>query len=134
VEILNYVLHYLHVVCAAAWVGGLIYSEVIVWPALRQIGELPRVQGEMRQVRWRKITAIYVVGTIVTGIARGLANGTMERLYTPYGVHFVLGALVGVWMVSWWVCFPPRTMKWQWRTFYTSFWVALAFMFGMRFA
>ncbi len=133
---LDFALHYLHVVCAACWVGGLIYTEIILWPALRNMGEIQRVQTELRQVRYRKIIAIYVVGTIVTGVARAVVNGTLtsERLYSTYGVHFICGALVGVWMLSWWLCFPPRTMKWSWRTFYASFWVVLAFMFGMRFA
>ena len=55
------------------------------------------------------------------------------RLRAP-GVGKGAGGLVGVWMMTWWLCFPSRDMKWGWRTFYSSFWVVLALMFGMRFA
>ena len=132
--VLNFVLHYAHVVCAAYWVGSLIYSEIIIWPIFQRLGDLPRLQAEVRHVRVRRIMAIFIVGTILTGVARAVASGSLDRLHTPYGVWLVCGALVGVWMVTWWLCFPPRTMKWQWRTFYASFWVVLALMFGMRFA
>jgi hypothetical protein len=132
--VLNYVLHYAHVVFAAFWVGSLLYTEIVLWPQLRQMGELARIQGQLRHISVRKVMATFIVGTVVTGIARGVANGALERLYSPYGVMFVGGGLVGVWMMTWWLCFPSRDMKWGWRTFYSSFWVVLALMVGMRFA
>ncbi|HEX3366088.1 hypothetical protein [Phenylobacterium sp.] len=130
----NYILQYAHVVCAAFWFGTVLYTELVLWPRLRRMGELERVQGELRNTEVRKIVGLFVVGTVVTGVARGVANGLLPRLYTPYGVCFVAGALVGIWMMTWWLCFPPRSMKLGWRTFYSSFWVVLALMFGMRFS
>jgi hypothetical protein len=131
---LNYGLHYLHIVCAAFWVGSLLYTEIVLWPQLRAMGDLERVQGKLRHISVRKIMAFFIVGTILTGVARGVTSGVLDRLYSLYGVLFIAGALVGVWMMTWWLCFPSRDMKWGWRTFYSSFWVVLALMIGMRFA
>jgi uncharacterized membrane protein len=131
--VLNYVLHYAHVLCVTFWVGSLLYSEIVLWPALVKTGTLPLVQGELRHIKNRRIVGFFIVGTIVSGLARAVANGSLERLYTPYGACLVAGALVGVWMMTWWLCFPPRSMKWAWRAFYASFWIVLALMFAMRF-
>ncbi|WP_395646304.1 hypothetical protein [Terricaulis sp.] len=131
---LSYVLQYLHIVCAAFWIGSLLYTELILWPRLRAIGELARIQTALRDVRMRKIMGVFIVGTIVTGFARGLTGGVLDRLFTPYGVLFIGGAIFAVFMMTWWLAFPPRSLKMGWRLFYASFWIVLAFMIGMRFA
>lgn len=131
---LNYVLHYLHIVCAAFWIGSLLYTELILWPRLRALGELEKLQTALREVRVRQAMGVFIVGTIVTGLARGVAAGVLDRLFTLYGVLFMSGALVGIFMMTWWINFPPRTLKLGWRAFYASFWIVLALMVGMRFA
>ncbi len=131
--LLNYALHYLHIVCAAFWLGAMLYTELVLWPRLRVVGQLEPIQAQLRDVKVRKWMAVFIVGTVVTGYLRGLANGAFDRLFTPYGVAFLLGAVIGTGMMVWWASFPPRTMKLGWRLFYSSFWLVMATMVAMRF-
>jgi putative copper export protein len=131
---INYILHYLHIVCAAFWLGSLLYTELILWPQLKALGELEKLQGALRRVRVRQMIGVFVVGTIVTGIARGIASGALDRLHSLYGILFMTSAVVGVFMMTWWISFPSRALRIGWRVFYASFWVVLALMVGMRFA
>ena len=129
-----FALHYLHIVCAAFWIGALMYTELVLWPRMRAVGQLEPVQSNLRAAGVRKWMAFFIVGTIATGYGRALAAGVFDRLFTPYGLYFLLGSLGGVWMMVWWASFPPRTMKIGWRLFYASFWPVLGFMVAMRFA
>lgn len=126
-------LQVLHLLFAIYWFGSLLYTEIILWPQLRKAGMLAEVQGKLRAPELRRIQAIPIVGTILTGYARGVAGGVFDRLHSPYGVLFVLAAIFGTAMIIWWLSFPPRTMKWSWRMFYSGFWVLFALMIGLRF-
>lgn len=132
--ILSFLFHCLHIVCATFWVGSLLYTELILWPRLRASGQLEQVQGELRQVAARKVMAIFIVGTIATGYLRAIFGGAFDRLFSLYGQFFVVGSLIGIAMMVWWACFPPRSMRLGWRSFYASFWLVLLAMVGMRFA
>lgn len=131
---LDVTLHTLHLVFAIFWFGSLLWTELILWPQMEKSGQLASVQGGLRSVTVRKLTAIAIVGTIATGYIRGVAGGVFDRVYTPYGAMFLVSAVVGVWMLSWWSTFPARSLKWGWRLYYSSFWVVFAMMVGMHFA
>lgn len=126
-------LQVLHLLFAIYWFGSLLYTEIILWPRLRAAGMLAEVQGQLRSPELRRFQAIPIVGTILSGYARGAVGGVFDRLYSPYGVLFVLAAIVGTAMIIWWLSFPPRTMKTGWRMFYSGFWVMFALMIGLRF-
>lgn len=130
---LTIALHILHLLFAIFWFGSLLYTELVLWPRLRSLGQLESVQGELRKVSVRKLMAISVVGTIVTGYARGVSGGVFERLFSPYGVMFVSSTIIGIGMMVWWASFPTRDRKLGWILFYSSFWVIFALMVGMRF-
>ncbi len=123
----------LHLVCAAVWFGSLIYTELILWPRMRRAGLITAVQGELRSVTGRLMMAGFIVGTIVLGFARGAAGGVFDRLATPYGIMFVLAAILGTSMLVWWASFPTRDRIWSWRLFYSGFWVLFGLMLGLRF-
>jgi len=131
--LLNVTLQSLHLLFAAFWLGSLLYTELILWPELRKMGQLAAVQGELRKVQIRRQIGIAIVGTIVTGFARGAAAGAFDRLFSPYGVMFLGAAVVGIATMVWWLSFPTRDRKIGWRLFYSSFVVLFALMIGMRF-
>ncbi|MCZ0953529.1 MAG: hypothetical protein F4053_14790 [Proteobacteria bacterium] len=131
---LDVTLHAIHLLFATFWFGSYMWSEAILWPQMQKAGHLEAVQGGLRSVTVRQITAIGIVGTILTGYVRGVAGGVFDRLYTPYGAMFLVSAVVGVWMIAWWSTFPARSLKWGWRAYYGGFWVLFAMMVGMRFA
>ena len=129
----NVTLQSLHMLFAAFWLGSLLYTELILWPQLRKIGQLQAIQGELRKVQIRRQIGIAIVGTIVTGFARGATAGVFTQLFSAYGVMFLSAALVGIATMVWWLSFPTRDRTIGWRLFYSSFVVLFALMIGMRF-
>jgi hypothetical protein len=127
-------LQVLHLLCSIFWFGALLWTELVLFPRMRATGQLEKVQGELRYGGGRKLMRIAIIGTIVFGFLRGVADGAMSRLVTPYGVMFVASAIVGTAMMVWWLHNPTRQLKVGWRLFYSGFWVLFALMIGMRFS
>src|SRR5689334_7019124 len=96
-------LQVLHLLFAIYWFGSLLYTEIILWPRLRMAGMLTEVQGQLRAPELRRIQAIPIVGTILTGYARGAVGGVFDRLYSVYGMLFIAAAVVGTAMIIWWL-------------------------------
>jgi hypothetical protein len=122
----------LHLLCAVFWFGSYLYTEIVLWPKLREADMLAPVQGTLRNVSTRRLNAIFIVGTIVTGYVLGILRGGAERLQSPLGVLFVLAAFTGFSMLVWWLIFPSRDRKLGWRLYYSGFWVIFALMIGLR--
>jgi putative copper export protein len=131
-DVLEYSFLFLHIVCASFWFGSYLWTEIVLWPRLRAEGELERIQPLLRNVRGRQLNAAFIFGTILSGYALGLVNGAFQALFSAYGIFFVLGAVTGISMLVWWASFPPRSMRWSWRTYYSGFWVVIALMVAMR--
>lgn len=123
----------IHLLFAIYWFGSLIYTEVVLWPQMRTAGILDKVQTPLRTPQLRRLYAIPIIGTVVTGYLRGVAGGVFDRIHETYGLFFIVAAMVGVSMIVWWSSFPPRTMKNAWRAFYSAFWVMFVLMLGLRF-
>lgn len=132
-SVLVIALQAIHLLFAIFWFGSLLYTELVLWPKMRGINLLAEVQAPLRNPSGRLLIAIPVVGTIVTGYARGAVDGVFDKLFTLYGLFFVIAAICGTSMIVWWASFPPRTMKTSWRMFYSGFWVLFALMLGLRF-
>lgn len=122
----------LHLLCAVFWFGSYLYTEIVLWPKLREAGMLAPVQGTLRNVSTRRLNAIFIVGTIVTGYVLGILRGAADRLQSPLGILFVLAAFTGFSMLVWWLIFPSRDRKIGWRLYYSGFWVIFALMIGLR--
>lgn len=128
---LSTVLQGLHLLCATLWLGSLLYTEWILWPHLRALG-LDDVRGKLRSVKMRRQMGVAVVGTLVTGYARGAADGVFDRLFTPYGALFLLAAIIVTTAVVWWLIFPTRDRKVGWRLYYASFALVFTLMIALR--
>ncbi len=122
----------LHLLCAIFWFGSLLYTEILLWPRLRAAGMLESVQDQLRNVASRKVMAVFVVGTIVTGFVLGILRGAADRLQSQFGVLFVLAAFTGISMLIWWLNFPSRDRRVGWRLYYSGFWVIFASMIALR--
>ena len=129
---LDVILQSLHMLFAAFWLGSLLYTELIVAGAGKSVS-CKLIQGELRKVQIRRQIGIAIVGTIVTGFARGATAGVFEQLFSTYSVMFLTAAVVGIATMVWWLSFPTRDRKIGWRLFYSSFVVLFALMIGMRF-
>lgn len=122
----------LHIVCASFWFGSYLWTEIVLWPRLRAEGELERIQPLLRNVRGRQLNAAFIFGTILTGYAVAVTTGALSALFSTFGILLVLGAVTGISMLVWWASFPPRSMKWSWRIYYSGFWLVIALMVAMR--
>jgi uncharacterized membrane protein required for colicin V production len=86
----------------------------------------------LRGVSSRRLSAIFIVGTIVTGYVLGILLGAADHLQSRLGILFVLAAFTGFSMLVWWLIFPSRDRKIGWRLYYSGFWVIFALMIGLR--
>jgi uncharacterized membrane protein len=121
----------LHLLCATLWLGSLVYTEWILWPHLRELG-LESLRAKLRSIRMRQKMGIAIVGTLVTGYARGAVDGVFDRLMTPYGVLFLVAAILVTASVVWWLMFPTRDRKLGWHLYYASFVPVFVLMIAMR--
>jgi hypothetical protein len=124
-------LQVLHVLFAVVWLGSLIDSELFLWPLLKRINAM-NVQDELRSPRERKRTGVIIVGTLITGYLRGAVDGVFDRLFSVYGVLYLLAAVVATTVVVWWLVKPTRDRTFGWRLYYPSFALIFALMVGMR--
>ena len=94
------VVRWLHLVSAAAWVGGSIFYLVVLRPALRRSPEGSRLINVAAAMEFRALvdTCVYVL--IATGVILTLHRLTPGVVGAPYVV--VLGAKIGlsVWMFA----------------------------------
>jgi hypothetical protein len=122
----------LHLLCAVFWLGSFLFTQIVLWPTLRETGILATVQGTLQNVSTRRLNAIFIVGTIVTGYVLGILRGAADRLHSTLGILFVLAAFTGFSMLVWWLSSPSGARKMGWRLYYNGFWVIFALMIGLR--
>lgn len=128
---LNTVLQALHLLCVTLWLGSLIYTEWVLWPQMRELG-YSSLRPKIRSVKMRRKMAIAIVGTLLTGYLRGWADGVFDRVFSTYGVLFLLSAIVVTASVVWWLHFPTRDRKIGWFLYYSSFVLVVPLMIAMR--
>ena len=92
------IVRWLHLVSAAAWVGGGIFYLIVLRPALRRRPEASRLAGTAAATEFRALvdTCVYVL--IATGVILTLHRLTPGVVGVPYVV--VLGAKIAlsIWM------------------------------------
>ena len=92
------IVRWLHLVSAAAWVGGSIFYLVVLRPALRRRPEASRLTGTAAATEFRALvdTCVYVL--IATGVILTLHRLTPGVVGVPYVA--VLGAKIAlsIWM------------------------------------
>ena len=92
------IVRWLHLVSAAAWVGGSIFYLIVLRPALRRRPEVSRLTSAAAATEFRALvdTCVYVL--IATGVILTLHRLTPGVVGVPYVV--VLGAKIAlsIWM------------------------------------
>ena len=92
------IVRWLHLVSAAAWVGGSIFYLIVLRPALRRRPEATRLTGAAAATEFRALvdTCVYVL--IATGVIMTLHRLTPGVVGVPYVA--VLGAKIAlsIWM------------------------------------
>lgn len=94
---LNEVFHTLHVVLAGAWLGGVVFTTMVVSPALKAMkwGEAERVK--VRSVigrRYALVGGVNLLLLLVFALLDGLTAGFGVLLYAEYALLLALFGLV----------------------------------------
>ncbi len=93
------VVHTLHVLLAGTWLGGVVFTTMVVSPAFKAMkwSEAERVGVRSAVGRqYAKVGAINLVLLAVFAVLDGLFRGFGPVFYVEYGLLVVLFALVGV--------------------------------------
>lgn len=91
--------HTLHVLLAGVWLGGVIFTTLVVSPAFKAMkwSEAERVEARSAVGRqYAKVGTTNLVLLLVFAVGDGLLGGFGPILYVEYGLLVVLFALVGV--------------------------------------
>jgi uncharacterized membrane protein len=96
-------IHWLHVFCGIFWFGTILFTRVMLFPALRAAGGTLEadVRATLVQGRTRTITVWLATGTVGLGILRGVVIGVHERLDTAYGLTYLAALVIGLAMLVW---------------------------------
>ena len=99
-EVFLLVVRWLHLVSAAAWVGGSIFYLIVLRPALRRSPDASRRINRSAAVEFRALVETCVYVLIVTGVIMTLHRLTPGVVGAPYVI--VLGAKIAlsVWMFA----------------------------------
>ena len=128
------VLQWLHLIFAVYWFGTILFTRMVLFPALRQIPEHEAaVRTQLVVGPSRRLTMIASTGTVALGILRGTLTGVWSNLGTLYGITYLTALVIGVLMVSF------VTIEWpSGRSIYQKLYVAgfplmFTLMVAMRF-
>jgi uncharacterized membrane protein len=99
-DLLIYVLQWLHVIFGVFWYGSQLYLDLTIKPA---IAKLPPESAAIMQRAMgtgiaRRITVVTATGTVVLGALRGIAGGVLDVLDTPYGLTYLAALAIGTFM------------------------------------
>ena len=91
------ILHTLHVVLAGAWLGGVVFTTLVVSPALKAMKwpEPERVQVRSKiGKRYAKVGSVNLVLLLIFALLDGLATGFGAAFYAGYALLGVVFCLV----------------------------------------
>ena len=97
-EIFLLVVRWVHLVSAAAWVGGSLFYLVVLRPNVRRAPESSRALSVAAATKFRAIVNTCIVLLVATGVILGfdrLAQGIVEA---PYVVTLGVKSALSVWM------------------------------------
>ncbi len=126
--------HWLHVMFAIYWFGTILFTRLVLFPALRRI---PEHDGPVRAAlvgdTARRLTVVASTGTVALGILRGTLNGVWSDLASPYGLTYLAALAIGLVMLSYITIGWPRGRPIYSRLYVAGFPVMFTLMVAMRF-
>ena len=92
------VVRWLHIVAAAAWVGGSIFYLVVLRPAARRSQGLRQAMPTAVAAEFRVLVDVCVVVLVATGAILAFNRLTGEAAEVPYVVTLGIKVALSVWM------------------------------------
>jgi uncharacterized membrane protein len=96
-DMLDAMVHSLHVVLAGAWLGGVVFTTTVVSPALKSMGWDEAEQARVRSVigrQYAKVGTANVILLLFFALLEGTLSGFGPTLYSEYALLAVLFGLV----------------------------------------
>jgi uncharacterized membrane protein len=96
-DMLDAIVHTLHVILAGAWLGGVVFTTTVVSPALKSMGWNEAEQARVRSVigrQYAKVGTANLILLLVLALLEGILSGFGSALYSEYALLAVLFGLV----------------------------------------
>jgi uncharacterized membrane protein len=96
-EVLDAIVHTLHVILAGAWLGGVVFTTTVVSPALKSMGWDEARRARVRSVigrQYAKVGTANLVLLLVFALLEGTLSGFGPAFYSEYALLAVLFGLV----------------------------------------
>jgi hypothetical protein len=128
------IVHYAHVFLGIFWFGTVLYTRIVLFPALATLP--PETYAATRKAmvsgNAQTWTRIFSYGTVALGIIRGAITGVFAQLNTAYGITYLAALAIGVFMIA--LLYAPWFGAPIWRKVYVGgFPVMFTLMVLMRF-
>ena len=95
-EIFLVIVLWLHLLAAAAWVGGAIFYLLVLAPALRMTPDIPRMLSTIIGVEFRTIVATSIIVLVATGVV--LAFNRLTEVELAYTLALGFKVVLSIWM------------------------------------
>ena len=95
-EIFLVIVLWLHLLAAAAWVGGAIFYLLVLAPALRMTPDIPRMLSTIIGVEFRTIVATSIIVLVDTGVV--LAFNRLTEVELAYTLALGFKVVLSIWM------------------------------------
>ena len=92
------VIRWLHLVSAAAWVGGSLFYLVVLRPALRRSPEAGKIINAAAASEFRALVDTSILVLLVTGVILTFNRLTPGVIGVPYAATLALKIVLSVWM------------------------------------
>lgn len=126
--------HWLHVISGIYWFGTILFTRMVLFPALRRVPEHEAaVRKALVEGPSRRLTIVASTLTIGLGIVRGAMTGVWSNLTTPYGITYLASLVIGTLMWSFLsLGWPPDRPLFA-KLYVVGFPVMFTLMVAMRF-
>jgi uncharacterized membrane protein len=97
IGMLDAIAHTLHVILAGAWLGGVVFTTIVVSPALKSMGWDEAEQARVRSVigrQYAKVGTANLVLLLVIALLEGTLSGFGPALYSEFVLLAVIFGLV----------------------------------------
>ena len=91
-------IRWLHLLSAAAWVGGSLFYFLVVRPALRRAPDTPRSFITGAATEYSALVNLCIVVLVATGVILAFDRLTSEHAAVPYVITLGVKSALSVWM------------------------------------
>lgn len=97
-DVILLIVRWLHLVCAAAWVGGSLFYLLVLMPAVRNSGDAAKGWNAAVAAEFRGLVDVCIIVLVVTGAILSFERLTGGVAGVPFAVTLGLKILLTLWM------------------------------------